>query len=236
MLFQMFLLVSLLVGVVAFAALLARKRAKAAFAMLGIYAVFIGLLLFAPPLCFGLLLAPPLFIGMGLLVKKRSLAGCVVTGVSVMLIGAFLFDAETDKRSGPGRCVRWLNGEYGNLQGVNDLAEDAMKSVDPLELQKWAVSVLQESQPTNAFGGIPNDKIPTSIRNLNGENYSFGDAWIDSTSDVSPQSRFIMLEWGGGFLGRWGIRVGSLACTGTNDDDYYYREWKPGICFWCETR
>ena len=187
--------------------------------------LFIVLLLF---LVFLLLL--PLIIGTVLLLRRHRRTGVVILGVYAALVGLFLVHAQLNRRSTSGHILRWLKGENGAHQQVNDLAEDAKKAVDPLELQHWAVNILQQTQQTNSTVEISRDNLPANIRNLG----SFPIGWGFCDSD-EVQDRTVWLVWGSGF-GHWGIRVGSPTFKiAPAPNDNYYIEWKPGIYFWCET-
>ena len=193
-------------------------------------AIFILLLLFLV-----LLLASPFIVGIILLARKHVKAGRIVIGIYATLIVLFLVHAQFDKRSTSGHILRWFKGEYGDKQDANDLAEDAKKSVDPMELQRWAMTILAEPQQTNSDFEIPRDKVLASIQDLKSSGLLFEDVTCDSAESVAAKDRTVWITWGGGF-GHWGIRVGSptFKVTPTNDDNYYI-EWKPGIYFWCET-
>jgi hypothetical protein len=127
-------------------------------------------------------------------------------------------------------------------QDVNDLAEDAKRSVNPSELQNLAVAILEEAQKTNSFPKIsiatddsitpiPMEKLPASIRNLESNGVPFSDATIED------DNRSVFLRCGGP-MGHWSMRVGSPTFKVVPDpgEHSYYIEWKPGIYFWCETR
>ncbi len=192
--------------------------------------LFIFLLLFVI-----LLLASPMVIGTVLLRRNHKKAGGIILGAYIVLISAFVIYGLLERRSTPGRIVRWFEGEGGMKQNANDLAEDAKKSVNPSELQQWAVAVLQAPQLTNSDFEFPRDKVPLSIRTLRSSGFLFEDVTCDSAESVPAQDRSVWIVWGGGF-GHWGMRVGSPSFK-VHDafDDNYYVEWKPGIYFWCET-
>ena len=192
--------------------------------------MFLFILLFL-----ALLLASPLVVGIFFLARKHVKTGRIILGIYATLISSFLVHAQFDKRSTSGHILRWFKGEYGNKQNANDLAEDAKKSVDPVELQRWAMTILQEPQQTNSDFEIPRDKVLASIQNLKSSGLLFEDVMCDSIESVSAQDRSVWITWGGPF-GHWGIRVGSptFKVVPANDDNYYI-EWKPGIYFWCQT-
>src|ERR1051325_3598105 len=106
-----------------------------------------------------LLLLSPLIASVVLFARKHVKAATIVLGIYVALTGVFLIHAQFNRRSTSGHILRWLKGEYGIYQQVNDLAEDVKKSVDASELQRWAVAVLQEAQPTNSWAEIPRENV-----------------------------------------------------------------------------
>jgi hypothetical protein len=195
--------------------------------------LFIFLILFL-----ALLLASPLVIGVILLARKHVKTGRIILGIYTTLIVLFLVHAQFDRRSTSGHILRWFKGEGGIKQNANDLAEDAEKSVDPVELQRWAITILAELQQTNSDFEIeiPGDKVPASIQNLESSDMLFPDVTCDSAESVAIKDRTVWVTWGGP-MGHWGIRVGSPTFKVTPTNDYnYYIEWKPGVYFWCETR
>ena len=155
-----------------------------------------------------LLLVSPLIVGIVLLARKSVKAGRIILGIYGMLIVLFLVHAQFDKRSTSGHILRWFKGEGGIKQNVNDLAEDAKKSADPVELQHWAMTILAEPQPTNSDSEIPGDKVPASIQNLESSDMLFPDVTCDSAESVATKDRTVWITWGGP-MGHWGIRVGS---------------------------
>jgi hypothetical protein len=182
-----------------------------------------------------LLLASPLIVGVVFLCQKHTTTGATIVGVYLLLIISFLIYGHLERRSTVGHIARWLGGEGELKQNANDLAEDAKKTINPSELQLWAVTILHEPQPTNSDFEYPRNKVLPSIQNLKSSGFEFEMVNCDSADSVPDQERSVWIVWGGG-LGHWGIRVGSPAFKINNAvDDNYYVEWKPGIYFWGET-
>jgi hypothetical protein len=179
---------------------------------------------------FLLLIASPI-VSVVLFARRKSKAGGIALAVFAGLFCLLFVEAQLQNRSTPGHVFRWLKGENRIHQNMNDLAEDAKKTVDAAELQRWAMKIMQETPPTNTPPEITADKVPADIQSLVSDGVQLGDAECDSTSDS------VWLYWGGPF-GHWGIRVGSPTFTvNSKTGDYAdYAEWKPGIYFWCETR
>ncbi|HTV41427.1 MAG TPA: hypothetical protein VMF08_12670 [Candidatus Sulfotelmatobacter sp.] len=183
-----------------------------------------------------LFLVSPMIAGAILLFKKHPRTGWTVLAAYLALIGSFVIYGNIERRSTVGHIVRWLEGEDGAHQDANDLAEDAKKVVNPSELQKWAMAVLQETETTNyPDGQFPRDKVLASIQNLQSRGDFFDDVEVNDDKSTPPGSRSVWIVWGGGF-GHWGIRVGSPTFKVTDRyDDNYYVNWEPGIYFWAET-
>lgn len=178
-------------------------------------------------------LLSPLIVGIILLCTKYVKTGGIIIGISVLLLATFVIHAQLNKRSTSGHILRHFEGEDGAHQDVHDLAEDTKKSVDPIQLQNWAVNVLQGPSPTNSdYDEIPVETAPASVQHL--EPFPIEDITDDAESH-SPQNGSVWITWGGPF-GHWGMRIGSPAFkVNPVNDDNYYMEWQPGIYFWCET-
>ena len=180
------------------------------------------------------LLVSPLLIGLVLLARKHAKAGRIILGVYTLLIALFVIHAQLEKRSTSGHIFRWLKGEGGIRQDMNDLAEDAKKVVNPSELQTWAVNILRETPQTNTEFEIPAEKVPAYIRNLTSDEVLFSDAEYEGEGIVAPDP-CILLYWGGP-MGHWGLCVGSQKFKIQSLPNADYVEWRPGVYFWCETR
>ena len=185
-------------------------------------------------LIWAILLLPPLIVGMVLLARKHVRAGVAVLVIYGVLVGSFVIHAQFEKRSTSGHIFRWLKGEGGIRQNMNDLAEDAKKVVNPSELQQWAVIILHETQQTNTEFEIPADKVPANIRNLTSDGVQFSDAEYEGEGILAPDP-CVLLYWGGP-MGHWGLCVGSQTFKIQSMRNADYVEWKPGVYFWCETR
>lgn len=182
------------------------------------------------------ILLMPLIVGIVLLKRKHAKIGGFVLVAYAALFGSFVIHAQLERRSTSGHILRWLKGEYGNQQNANDFAEDARKVINPSELQKWAVMILQDDhqtiQQTDTPFEIPADRIPASIRNLTINGIPFETAADEA--GLGPD-RCIMFFWGGPF-DYWGLCVGSQTFKAKSTLDYSYVEWIPGVYFWCKTR
>jgi hypothetical protein len=150
--------------------------------------------------------------------------------VVVVVVGLILTLARLDNRSTPGRIVRRLQGESLIEQYSNDFPEDAKKAVDPSGLQRWAVTVLQETQQSER-PEVREDEISPSLRNLRSNGLAYEMIMCDSEDSASPHERSVCILWGGGF-GHWGIRVGGPTFKVVPASAYNaYVEWRPGIYF-----
>ncbi len=143
-----------------------------------------------------ILLLPPLIVGIVLLARKHVKAGVAVLAIYGVLFGSFVIHAEMERRSTSGHILRWLKGEYGIRQDMNDLAEDAKKVVNPSDLQQWAVIILRRTQQTNTEFKIPADKVPANIQNLTSDEVTFSDAEYEGEGILAPDP-CILLYWGG---------------------------------------
>jgi hypothetical protein len=230
------LLVVVVVPLVVSVILLMRMRIKAGCAVLVIYpALVVGLIWFAGVTLL-LVLVSPLVLGGILCARKQVKAGSLILILYLPLICAVFIFGRSEKRSVTGHILRWYEGEDGSHQDVDDLAEDAKKTVDPSALQSWAVAVLQKAG-TNSYVDIPREEVPASISNLTyGVDGHFEDATCLPAEPASTQDRSVLIEWGS-VMGHWGMRVGppTFRIRPSPHDNYYF-EWKPGIYFWCETR
>lgn len=62
--------------------------------------------------------------------------------MAVAMGGVFIWHAHVEKRGVPGRIVRWVKGESGAHQVVNDLAEDIRRQPSLAQLQSWSVETM----------------------------------------------------------------------------------------------
>jgi hypothetical protein len=69
-----------------------------------------------------LLLILPLIVGAILLARKHKRTGYTVLIIYGALICFFFIEAQCEKRSTPGHILRWLKGEDGMHQNVNELS------------------------------------------------------------------------------------------------------------------
>jgi hypothetical protein len=167
-----------------------------------------------------------LFAGIFLLLKNRTSRrpAFLIIAALVVLLAA---DVVLDHRSIPCHVLRWLQGEQGMNQIADDFFDDARKSVDPAELQRWAVTMLQSIPPADSSVAIDisANQVPANIRNFRG--FPLKDHWIHNGA--------VYLGWGGGF-GHFGFCIGPPTYQPVPEPDnphnFSYVEWKPGIYFW----
>jgi hypothetical protein len=167
--------------------------------------------------------------GIYLLLKKPKSRRLFLAALAAFIV-FLLADAVFDGRSIPGHVFRWLKGEDGHEQTLHDLADDAKKSVDPVALQSWAMTIIQQHPQADSSYNIPRDQVPSDIRNFEGKGWPLHQA--------SMRDGAVWLQWGGGF-GWWGLCVGPPTFKIAPDPSpgaYYneYLEWKPGIYCWVE--
>jgi hypothetical protein len=164
------------------------------------------------------------------LALKRCQKRRIFLGIYTALLVLLLADAVFDGRSIPGNVLRWIKGEQGMNQIADDYFDDTRKTIDPVEIQRWAVAMLQQyPQTDSSVVKIPPDKIPAYVQNPKG--YDLKDHYV--------QAGAVYLGWGGG-LGHFGLCVGpptfKTALEPDPDNPYgtSYIEWQPGIYFWIQ--
>ena len=103
-------------------------------------------------------------------------------------------------------------------------AEDAKMTINPTDLQNWAVEFLKTNSDSGLLNCelIPSNMIPLNVRNLNSQGAPLEFASGDKDN--------ICLTWGGGF-GHWVICVGSQTFKLHNTWNSCYIKWQPGIYF-----
>jgi hypothetical protein len=75
--------------------------------------------------------------------KRITILLISVAAIAAAAIGGFIWRAHTDRRSMPGHIVRYIRGESGAAQRLNDIAED-IRSVPSLsQLQSWSLETLR---------------------------------------------------------------------------------------------
>ena len=170
-----------------------------------------------------------LVVGLGaiFLTLRRFKQRRILLSIYAALLALLLADAVFYHRSIPGHLLRWVEGEQGMNQVANDYLEDSQKTIDPLELQRWAESMIKQSPYTGSPSIIPLSQVPANIQNFKKE---------FPLKDHLVLDGVVYLGWGGG-LGHLGFYVGpptfKTAPPNPDDNNYGdYVEWKPGIYFW----
>jgi hypothetical protein len=114
-------------------------------------------------------------------------------------------------------------GSRAKIQ-LKHFAENAKKTINPTDLQNWAVEFLRTNSDSGLlnYEQIPSNMIPLNVRNLNSQGAPLECA--------SGDKDHISLTWGGGF-GHWGICVGSQTFKLHNTSNSYLIKWQPWIYF-----
>ena len=110
--------------------------------------------------------------------------------------------------------------------GLSGFADEVKKTINPQELQHWAVTTLDKTT-SHSFDIQPQD-MPASLRTLKSRNLSMEMAYYEVGQ--SSKESYLVFMWGGGF-GHWGIDVGAPDFE-QPDDGNTYLKWIPGVYFW----
>jgi hypothetical protein len=75
--------------------------------------------------------------------KRIAIVLISVAAIAAAAVGGFLRRAHADRRSLPGHIVRYLQGENGAAQLLNDIAEDIHSIPSLSQLQSWSLETLR---------------------------------------------------------------------------------------------
>ena len=122
--------------------------------------------------------------------KRRIVIALLsVAAIITVAVGGFIWRAYADRRSVPGHIVRFIRGESGVKQELNDIAED-IRTLPPLsQLQSWSLETLKRFREgqvqTNGYPSfwwgdrkairLARSERPEFIRHQWGETNSWGD-------------------------------------------------------------
>lgn len=175
--------------------------------------------------------------------KKRIVIALLsVAAIAAAAIGGFLWRAHTDRRSVPGHIVRYIRGESGAAQQLNDMAED-IRSVPSLsQLQTWSLETLRRFHDgqvqTNGHPSfwwddrkairLARSERPEFIRHQWGETNSWGaeEPELYVVLGASGQPEVFALAWYS-----HGIEIGLPDYHMTGELSYFnfYVKAKPGV-------
>ena len=109
-------------------------------------------------------------------------------------------------------ALGWYWWTYISYSGeVSRFEARVRQSVNPDQLQEWAVNFLQTDSSSDIH------VFPAYIESLSGRHH-----W----GVVCPRT-YVSIFWGGGLGGHWGLHIGS-----TNFVESGHKIWRPGIYFW----
>ena len=109
---------------------------------------------------------------------------------------------------------------------AESLAVTVKATVDPVQLQQWAVSNIQHYRSGDE---ISSNALPAAIRRL----YSGGPPTALVLQPNDKGQRSIMVTWGDGF-GHRGLTVGDSNYVEPETRSAYVTRWIPGVFIWAE--
>ena len=117
---------------------------------------------------------------------------------------------------------------------------------DPRVLQSWATNLIMRVSlgETNSRVDLVGKAVSVDLPNGNSMRVTLPQGldgiWRHRPAVVLREARggeeaYVLLLWGGGMLGHWGMSIGSPSFVPAQWDRQG-RQWKPGIYFWREYR
>jgi hypothetical protein len=110
---------------------------------------------------------------------------------------------------------------------MNALASAAKTSVNPTNLQSWAIEILKTN---TQYSAISEDKLPLDIRTLRREGFQLKPDMLESNCVFLVCSKTYKF-FGYSSDGFFGICIGSPTFQPI-EDTRCYTNWMPGIYFW----
>jgi hypothetical protein len=174
--------------------------------------------------------------------KRIIIALILVAAIVTAAVGGFLWRAHADRRSVPGHIVRFIRGEGGAEQELNDIAED-IRSVPSLsQLQSWSLETLRRFHDgqvqTNGYPSfwwddgkairLARSERPEFIRHQWGETNSWGEEEPELYVVLGPsgQPELFAVAWYS-----YGIKIGLTDYQMPGELSYFnfYVKAKPGV-------
>jgi hypothetical protein len=174
--------------------------------------------------------------------KKSMIALLIVAAILTAALGSFIWRAHADRRSVPGHIVRYLRGESGADQDLNDLSEDICNIPSLDQLQPWGVETLRLFRlgklQTNGFAQnywdeppavkLARQERPKFIRDQWGETNEYGEdePEIFIVCGTNKQPEAVGIGW---YM--YGIRIGPPEYRIDYASNYYcpFKQVKPGV-------
>jgi hypothetical protein len=165
-----------------------------------------------------------------------------VTAIFTVTVGGFMWRALANRRSVPGHIVRFLRGESGLEQDLNDIAEDIRNTPALAQLQPWGVETLrlfrEEKLQTNGYAQFYWDQPPAVKLALQERPEFIKHQWGETNQDgeeepeifivfnTNKQPEAVAIGW---YM--YGIQIGPPEYRLSYTSCYYapYVQAKPGI-------
>jgi hypothetical protein len=115
---------------------------------------------------------------------------------------------------------------------MNDLASAAKASVNPTNLQLWAIEILKTNP--QQYSSVSDEKLPLDIRSLRSREFQLKPDILESNCVYLVCAKTYKF-FGSSCDGFWGICVGPpnfKPAKNTGLIDNYYTNWIPGVYFW----
>ena len=122
----------------------------------------------------------------------------------------FTWYSKHDKRSTPGRIVRWFDGEGEYDQRVNDLVQDIREKPELVQLRQWGMETIRRvrageahvsKEPSELSDGaikLAIDETPQFVRQLWGVTTNGWGGWepeIGVVLSKNPQEERVSISW-----------------------------------------
>ena len=174
--------------------------------------------------------------------KKFIIVLLSATAILTVSVGGFMWRALANRRSVPGHIVRFLRGEGGMEQDLNDMAEDIRKMPTLAQLQPWGVETLRLFQEgklqTNGYAQfywdqppavkLARQERPDFIKHQWGETNQDGEEEpeIFIVFDTNKQPEAVAIGWYS-----YGIQIGPPDYRMPGELSYFnfYVKAKPGV-------
>lgn len=132
----------------------------------------------------------------------------------------------------------YLSGEPGYIQYSKGFLKRVEINCNEKELRDWAVDFIDrfrdqpESYDATDLKQVPEFiwRITPDKKIIREHNLAAFRFWITDKAEIE----YLVINWGGGLSGYWGLEIGPRNLTLESDSRAYRIEWKPGIYVWYE--
>ena len=174
--------------------------------------------------------------------RKVTIVLILVAAIVVAGVGAFLWRAHVNRRSVPGHIIRFIRGESGAEQELNDLAEDIRNTPSLSQLQPWGIETLRRFRggqvQTNGYASfywddppaikLAKQERPEFIRHQWGETNEDGEEEPELfiVRNAAKQPEAVAIGWYS-----YGIQIGPPDYQMPGELSYFnfYVKVKPGV-------